>query len=141
MASRKKATGRVLSIPAGMALGVGVFALAALAMAAVLAWLIVTERAGEEAVGWGTMVILPVCAALGSGAAWRAVRHRRLLVSLGTSGCCYLALLAAGLLFGGLREGLAVTLVLTMLGGGISLIPALLGNKSGARRHKIPAYR
>lgn len=141
MSRKRRPTGRSMSIPAGIAAGIGIALAITVLGAMVLAWLVVTERLGEDAIGWGCMVILPLASAAGSVAAWRLIRHQRLTVSMITCGGYYLALLAIALLFGGGYEGLGVTALLVLLGGGIGLIPALFGGGSGARRHKIPALR
>lgn len=136
-----KMKGKVMTIPAGICLGIGFSLLCAVLGAAVLCWLVASERVGEASIGYGVMVILMVSAAAGCLLTWGKIRHRRLLVT----GLCalgyYLALLAAGMLFGGVREGLAPGAAMIGLGGGISLIPGLLGSGSGARRPKLTHFR
>ena len=141
MALKRKNTGRAMSLPAGIALGIGISLAVSILGAMVLAWLIVSERAGESAIGYGCVVIIPMASLVGCICAWKFIRHQRLMITGITAAGFYLALLALALLFGGKFEGMGVAAILVLLGGGIALIPALLGNKSGARRHKIPVYR
>lgn len=141
MAVKRKRNGRVLSMPAGVALGVGTGYFVTLLGAGILAWLMVTQRVGEERIGIGSGVILMVSAVLGSTVAWRGVRHRRLPVTGLTCLGYYLALLVTALAFGGGFTGMGTTAVLVLLGGGITQIPALFGGGSGARRRRMRAFR
>lgn len=141
MKGKGKGRGRVMSMPAGIGLGIGVSYGIMLLGAAILAWLILTERVGESAIGWGSMLILTVSAAIGVIAAWRSIRHRRLFVTGLTLAGYYLALLATALAFGGGFTAMGTTAAMVALGGGIATIPALFGGGSGVRRHKNMAFR
>lgn len=135
MATKLKRTGRSMSIPAGIGIGLGTALAVMVVGAMILAWLIASERAGEDAIGWGGMVILPVASVLGNLCAWGMIRHRRLMITGITTAGLYVLLLLLALPFGGQYEGLGTTALLVALGGGISLIPAALGSGSGARGH------
>lgn len=136
MAMKLKSNGRSTSIPAGIGIGLAAALVIMVIGAMLLAWLVSTERAGENAVGWGCMVILPAASATGNFCAWSLIRHRRLLITGITTAALYVLLLILALPFGGQYEGMGLTALLVALGGGISLIPAALGSASGARGHK-----
>lgn len=135
MAVKLKRTGRSMSIPAGIAIGLAVALMVMVIGAMLLAWLITTERVGEDAIGWGCMVILPVGSVLGNLFAWRMIRHRRLMITGITTAGLYVLLLLLALPFGGQYESLGTTALLVALGGGIALIPAAVGSSSGVRGH------
>ncbi len=137
----KKRNGRAMSMPAGVGVGVGLCVIVSIIGGVVLAWLVASERVGEMAIGYGCMVIQLLSAALGSVTAWRCIRHNKLAVSGLTVGGYYLLLLIMALSFGNGFSGMGVTALMVLLGGGIVQIPALFGNRSGAYRHKIKAFR
>ncbi len=137
----KKRNGRVMSMPAGIGLGVGTSGIVTLIGAMVLAWLISTERAGEDAVGWGCMVIQLLASAVGCITAWRVIRHKRLMVTGLTAVSYYLALLIMSLAFGAGFTGMGTTAAMVVLGGGITQFPVLFGGGSGAHKHKKVAFR
>lgn len=141
MKGKGKGSGRAMSMPAGIGMGVGISYGIMLLSAAVLAWLILTQRVGEEVIGWGSMLILAISAALGSLTAWTRIRHRRLFVTAVTAAGYYAVLLVTALAFGGGFSGMGATAGMVVLGGGIAQIPALFGGGSGVRRHKMKAFR
>lgn len=141
MAVKVKSTGRIMAMPAGIGMGVGISYASMLIGAGVLAWLILTQRVGESTIGWGSMGILILSSAIGSLAAWRGIRHRRIFVTCITLLGYYLTLLVTALAFGGGFTAMGTTAAMVCLGGGISMIPALFGGGSGVRRHKMKAFR
>ena len=75
MAMKRKRSGRAMSMPAGVGLGIGVSYLVTLLGAAVVAWLVLSERIGEGSIGWGSMAVLLIASCAGVVAAGRAIRH------------------------------------------------------------------
>ena len=141
MGKYKGSSGRAMSMPAGITVGVGVSLAVMLAGAALLAWLISSERMDMNHVGYGTAVLHILASAVGSVVGWNAVKHRHLMVS---GICCagyYAALLLIALLFGGQFAGMGVTALTVLVGGGIPLIFGLMGNRGGVRKRKFNAYR
>ncbi len=132
---------RALGLVPGIGIGVGVSAAVSVIGSMILAWLVSSENVGEEGIGWGCMVIPPVSVVLGCLMAWRCVKQRRLLVTGLTMLGYMLVLLLAGSILGGVSGGVGSTALLIALGGGISVIPAFLSGKGGAKRVKIPRYR
>lgn len=141
MTLKRGRNGRAMSMPGGIGTGVGIAAVVSFVGSAVLAWLVTSERVGEDNVGWGCMIIQMLASALGCLAAWRMIRHRRLLVTGITVLAYYLLLLCIGLVFGGSFEGMGTTAAMVSAGGGIAFIPALVSGGSGVRRHKISVSR
>ncbi len=141
MAGKRKRNGRVMAVPAGVCLGVGVSGLVTVLGAAVLAWLVSAERVGEASVGWGCMLIQVVSSAAGCLGAWGAIRHQRLMVAGLTAGGYYLLLLLMALAFGGGFTGMGTTACMVAIGGAVTQIPALFGSSSGARKRKIKPFR
>lgn len=133
--------GRAKSMPAGIGIGVLVSLVVTVMGAAIVAWMIVSERIGENGIGWGCMVILPVASAAGAEVAWRLIRHRRLMVCGIQCGAFYLLLLAMALPFGGVYEGMVLTALLVAIGGGISLIPGLIWSGNGGQHYRKTVFR
>lgn len=119
MVSKRKATGRALSMPAGVAVGVGVSFALTLLGAAVVAWLLSVQRIESAQIGYGSMVTLLVSSALGAVIASGLVKHRHLVVCL-ASGVGYYAMLlgVTALFFGGQYQGMGVTLLVVLAGCG-----------------------
>ena len=136
-----KRSGRAMSMPAGIAVGIAVSVGVILISTAILSWLVLGGHIREESIGYGVMVILVLSSCTGCLCAWKGIGHRRLLVT----GICAIGLFAAlmilGLAFGGVRHGIGTTGIMIGLGGGISFIPALAGNKSGGRKHRYRQFR
>ena len=138
---RRKVTGTAMSMPGGIGLGIGISVVLMLIGAMVVAWLVTTEKMAQTSIGYGVMLIHVLAAAAGCCAAAGAIKHRRLMVCGVTAAGYYLALLVVALIFGGQFEGMGVTALTVLAGGGIAVILGLAGKRSGVRRHKIPAYR
>ena len=134
-ASKRSALLPAVLVGTGVSLGV------CLLGAALLAWLIAFEKVEQNAIDTGTFVILPVASWLGSAAAWGLVKQNRIAVWGAHSGILYALLLLGGLPFGGQLRGLGISAAMVLLGGGISLIPGILGHKSGGRKYKMKGFR
>lgn len=141
MKTYKKVTGTSMSMPAGIALGFGVSMGITVIGAMVLAWLVLSERLAETAIGYGSIVILLSASAVGAMISTCVVKRRGLMVCGISTAAYYLGLLVIALLFGGQFEGMGVTAVFVLIGGGIAVLLALMGNKSGVKSRKIPRYR
>lgn len=140
--AKGKATGRTLSMPAGLAVG-GLTSLGiTLGGSAILAWLIHREMMEMENVGYWILGMLLAASFFGAMTAWRKIRRRRMLVCA-ASGAVYMGILLAvpALFFGGKYSGVWVTALVVLAG---SLAAGLLGLRQGrgARRRKIkiPAH-
>lgn len=117
MVSNKKASGRAISIPAGVGAGIIVSMIATLLGAVVAAWLLNDQRIETQQIGYVSMVTLLVSSALGAWIASGLVKHRYLVVCLAAGGGYYAALLGiTALFFGGQYQGMGVTLLLVLAG-------------------------
>ena len=125
----------------GILVGAGVSLAVCLLGAALLAWLIVFEKVEEGLMQTGSMVILVLASWTGSAVAWSLVKRDCLAVCGMTAGIFYAALLLAALTFGGQFNGMGAAGAMVLLGGAISLIPAVLGSRSGGKKYKIRAIR
>lgn len=139
---RKTASGKARTIPVGIAFGLLVSLTVTLVGAALLAYLVASEKIGADGIGWGAMVILAAASALGTWTAVARIRRRRLMVCGISAASYYLLLLGmTALFFGGQYEGMGVTALMVLTGSGIVLILGMVGKKGSKRSRKIPAYR
>ena len=135
MGQKRKLAGQASGMPGGILLGVGAAMIIILLCAMVLAWLVASERISEEMVSLGCCVIWPLASAAGNLVAWSAIREKRLIVMGITTTSIYVMLLISALAFGGQYQGIGTAALLVCLGGGISMIPELIGKGSGAKGH------
>ena len=124
MGMNQKVTGRAMSMPAGIAVGMLVSLLVTLVGALLLGWLIDSETMTTNSIGYGSMVILLAASALGALVAKNRIKHRTLVVCLLSGTGYYLSLLSiTALFFGGQYQGMGVTLALVLAGAGsVSLL-------------------
>lgn len=122
-------------------MGVAVSLIISLLGAAVLAWLISWERMEETAMNAGCFAILAVAALIGGLFSSKAIGEKRMLICLITAAGFYIALLVLALVFGGRFAGLGRNALGVLTGGGIAILLGLVGNKSGANRHKFRQFR
>ncbi len=125
-----------MSIPSGIAVGLGVSLAVTLLGAAVTASLLSKEMMTQLGLGYGAMITLLAASAAGGFTAWRMIRHRRLLVC-GIHGAGYLALLlgVTALLFGGGYQGIGVTAAVILAGDGVVAWMGLKGEKTRKYRY------
>ena len=142
MATKRKVTGTASSLPFGVGLGLLLSIVTTLMGAAILGYLIVGERIGEDAIGVGSMIVLILASLVGSITAINLVKRLRIqvcsLVALGY----YLSLLACtALFFGGQYTGMLTTgIVILVSCGGVALLYTFLNNGGKVKRRK-KAYR
>lgn len=135
-----KATGRALSIPAGVGIGTAGAMIWTILGAAVTALLVSREVVTETAVGYGALFILVSAAFISAKVSYQKIKHRRAMV-MAVSGCAYFLCLLAmnALFFGGQYAGVGVTAA-AILAGCVSAMLLGNGGKRGKRGHqyKIP---
>ena len=127
-------------IPLGLGIGLLVSILFTVAGAAICAWLISSERIGEESIGLLAAVIVILAAAVGAFSASLTVKKMRLQICLLSGVCYFLVLLATtALFFGGQFKGIGIGLIAVSAG----CVPiAFLPIKNGrAGKRKRRAYR
>lgn len=136
MVVNRKATGKAISIPLGLGIGLIVCMAITLITSAISANLILNERIGEGAMGYCAMVTLLLSSAAGAWLAAVLIKHRWMIVCMGVGGIYFLTLLGiTALFFGGQYQGIGVT-ALMILGGSGSV--GLLGLKhaNGRKKHR-----
>ena len=138
----KKTTGKCISIPAGIGLGVLLSLGISLAGSAITAYLLISERMTVEGIGWGALVILAVSSFAGAILAFRLVKTNRLPVCLSV-GVGYILVLLGGtaLFFGGQYQGIVAAVVTVLLASTVAGIICFKSKKATVRKKKIPAYR
>lgn len=141
MVAKRKLSGRGISVPIGIAIGVAICIAAMLIGALVMAYLIMNETIGIDSIGIGTMVITAVSSALGTWLATALTKQKKLLVCGLTAFAFYLVLLSINaVFFDGTFAGMRLTALMILLGAGGILLCGLR-KKPGKNRIKIPAYR
>ena len=137
MVMNRKPTGRASSMPAGIGWGIVTELSVTVALAALLAKLVETERMQESAIGYGVMVILVLASFVGAWVSAAKIKRQRLVVCL-LSAVIYFALLLSmtALFFGGQYSGVGVTGILVLCGGMLAILAGLRGQK-GAKRLKV----
>lgn len=137
MVINRKVTGKAIPLPLGLGIGLGVSMLITLAAVGILAGMVLKGTVGENAIGYGAMLIVPLSSALGALAAALAVKHRWLVVCAGVGGLYFVTLLSiTALFFGGQYSGIGVTALLILLGTGAACLFRLRGEKKGFRSKK-----
>ena len=138
MTVNQKVTGTAVPIPVGLALGAVVSLGITGMLSAISAWLILTGRLAENAVGYCAMVILLVSAAAGTATAIGRIKRLRLQMGLAAGGIYYGCLLAAAaLFFGGIYDGMGVTALMVLCGSGLVILLGPGGqNRAGCRKRK-----
>lgn len=140
MTIQQKATGRASSIPAGLAAGAAVSVLVTLAVCMIGGWMIGSEMIPQEQTGYCAITALLASVILGSMAACKKTRRKKLAVCLSSAGIYYAILVAITIIFfDGSFQGMGVTLVTVVIGSLIALLLTNRGEKrsSGKRMKKI----
>ncbi len=141
MAVKRKMSGRGVSIPGGIAIGVVTSVAAMLIGALVMAYLVTGETVPIDGIGFGASCILVVATALGAWIATTLTKQKKLLVCGLTAIVFYLVLLSVtAIFFDGMFSGMGITALMTVIGAGAALLPGMR-KKSGKSRIKIPVYR
>lgn len=127
MVVNRKVTGRAMSMPAGISAGIVIAIAITIFGAVVVAWAVSREMLVFHSIGYGAMLILLAASIIGAMSAKALVKHRALVVCLGTGVGYFLSLLAiTALFFGGQYRGVGTTFALVCAGAGTA---GMLGNK------------
>ena len=123
MVVNRKPTGTAKSMPYGLLMGWIVAAMITTAVCGALAWLILNEKTGWEAMGYGAIAALLAASYAGAAVSCRLIMHRKLLVCI-LSGVLYVCSLTAitALLFGGGIQGIWLSALLTAGGSGAAAL-------------------
>lgn len=141
MVKNRKASGRAVSLPAGIGIGTAGALSWTLVTAGLLAKLIEGETLPESAVGYGALVVLLSASFLGAILAFRKVKSKRLQVSLLTAAAYYLCLMAVtAMFFGGQYTGMGVTALVVFGGSGAAVLLGM-GNGNNRKGRRYPKVR
>lgn len=141
MAVKRKMSGKGVSIPAGIAIGVVASIAVMLIGALVMAYWVIRETVPMDGIGFGTACILIISSALGAWIATVLSKQKKLLVCGLTALMFYLVLLSVtAVFFDGMFSGMGITALMILIGAGGALLPGMR-KKSGKSKIKIPAYR
>ena len=126
---------RKRSVPSGLLWGTSVSLLTVSAGCVLISFLIHKEIIQENSLGYGVMILLMASAYTGALFAYRRVKERQLVVSIGC-GLCYLALLMimTALFFEGKYTGVGATALVVLCGAMLAAIPRKEGGRGGTRR-------
>ena len=115
--------GKAPSMAVGLFWG-GVTSLAStLVLSAVLSWLVLSQRVGEDKLGYGVMVLLAAASFLGAKISCRKVKRQRIAVSCMAGGAYMVTLLAmTALFFDGQYEGVGETALMVLCGCGLAVL-------------------
>jgi len=115
------------SIPLAVGMGAGISMAAMLIGTLVVALMVTNQTIGEDATGYGVIIVTVLSAIIGSTVSILIARSRVLILSLLTSISFAMILLAmTALFFGGQYSGVPVT-ILVIIGSGVSV--ALIAGK------------
>ena len=134
-----KPKGTAKAVPIGLATGALVSIVVTFVGSAALSWLVLSEKVGEQGIGYGSMSILLIAAILGAWTAVASIQKQRLQMCVLSGLIYYLLLLAiTALFFGGQYTGMWVTALVILIG---VLIVAFFPNKSGKMKFRKRPYR
>lgn len=139
MVVNRKVTGKAMSLPLGIGLGVMISVIVTLLGAVVLTYLISRESVTQEGIGLGCGIILVIASFLGDICACAGIKRRWLMVCAVCSAGYYLVLLAVtALFFGGQYQGMGVTALAVLIGTGIASAVGILrkGDRVSVKKRK-----
>ena len=142
MPVKQRASGKAISTPAGIGLGLLASVTVTVGGAAILAWMVSGERMGGDAIGYGAMVVLFLSSLLGALLAANRIKRLRVQMCLISGGAYYLTLLGiTALFFGGQYQGMGVAAILVLVGCGTAALVGLRGGKGKQLKFRKKAYR
>lgn len=142
MVTTKKATGRAMSIPGGLALSAAVSLGVTLILSAVVAKMVDAELMGEGAIGYGSLVTLLTASISGAAFAAMKIKRQRLMVCLLSGLVYYITLLGiTALFFGGQYQGMGITALVIAGGCGTVILMGMKQGKGKEIRHRKKLHR
>lgn len=142
MVTNQKATGKAMSIPGGLAVGVTTSLITMMLCICLLAALIDREVLQWKQIGYGIMLVLLASSAIGSVVSCHKIKHQILLVGVLSGSIFYMMLLGiTALFFGGQYEAVGVTALLTIGGSIAASLLTAGGGKAGKGRKNRKFHR
>lgn len=124
------ATGRALSMPAGLAIGLCICLVLTLVLSAILAKLVSTEKLEWGNIGYGIMIILLITSLFGSKSTCLLTKRRKLMACFLTGLLYWLSLIMiTALFFGGQYDGMGVTGFIVICGCAVSWVMESKGER------------
>ena len=138
MCAKKKVMNSAAGIPTGIGIGVLSSVLFTIGIAALTAWLLITERIGENGVKYLVMLTVLGSVLLGAFISTHLVKRLRLQISLLTGTCYYFILLGTNaLFFDGRYEGMLLTAVLVLISSDLIAFFPASGKKIGKWKKNV----
>ena len=135
---QSKSTGKAISIPAGLLLGQAVAVCLSIIQASILTYLVITEKLSEKNIGYGIMIILSLTAFLSSLVAAEKIKHRMVLVCMGSGALYWLFLLGStAAFFGGNFGPVWETGVMVLIGSAAAVLWCKKGEILKIKHRKI----
>ena len=138
----RKMKGKQISLPLCVAIGIAVALVLSIAMAAMAAYLISTEKLQVDTIPICTAIAQLISAFAGTWIACIINKEKRLLTG-GITALGYILLLLAStaILLEGQYSGILIGIAVTLVGSGAAVLSGLRKGRVRSRKHKIPAYR
>ena len=124
-------------LPKGLGIGLAVSAITTVTGSAISAWLFHSEKIGEGSIGYVTLILLFLSAALGAFTSVRLINQKRLVICLSEGGIYLLFLLAmTALFFEGTYSGIWESALVIMAGVLSVALLSIKGNHSVKRKRR-----
>ena len=138
MVINKRGNGKARSMPTGLAMGAFLSLALTVGGAVLTSYLVLSEKIGEQAIGYCAIIILLLSSAAGALLTASLIKRRWMIVSLGAGGIYYGMLMAiTAMFFGGQYQGVGVTALAVIGGcGAVGLLGLNRGNATPKRRKK-----
>lgn len=137
MVTNKKVMGKAGSVPKGLAIGTVAALLITILFAVGMTQLILAEKISEMAMGYGAMIVMPLASAVSALIATGVIKRRRMQICL-LAGLAYFIVLGIinVVFFGGQFSGVAVSVLLILLGAFAVGLLGARGEKGRGKRRK-----
>ena len=133
---RKTQSGRALSMPAGLSMGLLYAVIVILAGVVLSAKLIEREVIGQENMGYAVMIILIVASWIGAMISARKIKRQKVMVCVMSAGILWgFLMIITMLMFGGEYRGVGESALLILCGGGLGI-----RSKTKKKRGKSKSY-
>lgn len=141
MAVKRKISGKGLSIPMGIGIGLVASICVMLIGALTIAYMVINETIEMESIGICAAIIQMLVSAIGAWLASWLTKEKRLMVCGITAAALLLILLSiTAVFFDGMFSRIGLSALMILIGAGVPLL-SLLRKKSPRNKIKIPAYR
>lgn len=137
MVTNKKVFGRAGSMPKGLALGTTAALVLTVGYAILMTQLILTETVDMTALGYGSMILLPVVSAVSAWIAVSIIKRKRMQVCLLSGGVYFTVLALINIFFfGGQFQGVLVTVALILAGVLVVGVMGLRGERGSGKKYR-----